>query len=390
MTSQIPRRTLLRSALVAGAAGTVGAAAGPVWAGQPAPARCSALSVRSGKLFMSTNGINGNQVQVYQRQDEGAASLLFSVPTGGLGTGAGLASQGAVVLSTSGRYLFVVNAGSNTLSTFRLRNGGLELVSTVDTGGPSPSSVTESHGLVYVMNRGAGGTGLDSSITGFRNHKGVLTPIAGSTRSLDLSGGPVLGQVGLDGDGSVIVVTDRNNTVYSWPVMPDGTPGPVTATPSPGGVPFGFAFTRRDVLVVSEAAGTATSGGSTVSSYVLKGKATVPALVTAALPTTQGAACWVVVTPDGRYAFSANAASSSISSFRVERGGALTLLAGVAASMPGAGALDMAISPDGSQLNIFGSGTPQRIFTYGLEEGVLTLLGSTIGPVLGSAGLAAN
>lgn len=387
MTSPIQRRNLLRSALLAGAAGTLG---GPVLAGPQASTTCGGTTVRSGKLFMSTNGLNGNEVQVYQRQDDGPASLLFSVPTGGLGSGAGLASQGAVALSTHGRYLFVVNAASSTLSTFRLRSGGLELRSVVPTGGPSPSSVTECHGLVYVMNRGAAGTGLDSSITGFRNDQGVLSPIAGSTRSLGLTGGPVLGQVGLGVDGSVIVVTDRNNTVYSWPVLADGTPGPLTATPSPGGVPFGFAFTRRDVLVVSEAAGTATSGGSTCSSYVFKGKSTVPALVSAAVPTTQGAACWVVVSPDGRYAFSANAASSSISSFQVERGGALTLLAGQAAVMPGAGALDMAISPDGSQLNIFASGTPQRIFTYALEQGVLTLLGSTTGPIAGSAGLAAN
>ncbi len=157
-------------------------------------------------------------------------------------------------------------------------------------------------------------------------------------------------------------------------------------TASPGGVPFGFALTRRDVLVVSEAAGSATSGGSTVSSYGFNNRQQ-PKLISAAVPTTQGAACWIAVaaTP-----FSANAASSSISSFEIERSSALTLLAAQAAVMAGAGALDMAVSPDGSQLHIHGQSVPQGIFTYEIDEGALTLVGNSPGPVAGAAGLAAN
>jgi 6-phosphogluconolactonase (cycloisomerase 2 family) len=240
------------------------------------------------------------------------------------------------------------------------------------------------------MNRGLNGTGIGSGIAGFRNMKGVLAPIPSSSRTLGLTGGPVLGQVGLGLDGGVIVVTDRNNSVYSWPVKKDGTPGPLTTTPSPGAVPFGFAFTRRDVMIVSEAGGTATSGGSTVSSYGFNPKTIAPVVVSAAVPTTQGAACWIAVTPDGRYAFSANAASSTVSSFSVARGGALTLLNAQAALMAGAGALDMAVSPDGGQLHVFGSRAPQSIFTYAIDDGALTLLGTSVGPVSGAAGLAAN
>ena len=386
MSSNIHRRSLLRTSLLAGTTGILGAPAG---ASAASTQQCR-VRLRSGKLFMSTNGVSGNEIQVYDRLDDGPVGLLFSVPTAGVGTGAGLASQGAVTLSEDGRYLFVVNAGSNTLTTFWVGNGGLELRSTVPTGGPTPSSVTESRGLVYVMNRGLDGTGIGSGITGFRNVKGVLLPIANSSRTLGLTGGPVLGQIGLGVDGGVIVVTDRNNTLYSWPVQKDGTPGPLTRTPSPGAVPFGFAFTRRDVLVVSEAGGSATSGGSTCSSYTFNPRTFAPVVVSGAVPTTQGAACWVAVTPDGHYAFSANAASSSVSSFSIARGGVLTLLNAQAALMAGAGALDMAVSPDGSQLHVFGSRTPQSIFSYAIDDGALTLLGSSVGPVSGAAGLAAN
>jgi hypothetical protein len=386
MNHKIDRRSLLRSSLLAGTASVLG----PGAVASAKPAQDCRIRVRSGKLFMSTNSVSGNEVQVYDRLDDGPAALLFSVPVPGVGTGAGLASQGAVTLSEDGRYLFVVNAGSNTLSTFSIGNEGLELRSTVGTGGPSPSSVTENNGLVYVMNRGSNNSGLGAGIAGFRNVKGVLAPIANSIRALGLSGGPVLGQIGLGLDGGVIVVTDRNNTVYSWPVQRNGTPGPLTRTPSPGATPFGFAFTRRDVMIVSEAGGTATSGGSTVSSYVFNPRTATPVIVSAAVPTTQGAACWIVVTPDGRHAFSANAASSSVSSFGIARDGALSLINGQAALMAGAGALDMAVAPDGSQLYVFGSRTPQSLYTFAVDDGALTLLGIAPGPVASSAGLAAN
>lgn len=388
MKLNVNRRTLLRSSLLAGTAGVFGAPA--VVSASPSRQRCDDVTVRRGKLFMSTNSVSGNEVQVYDRLDNGPVGLLFSVPTGGVGTGAALASQGAVTLSEDGHYLFVVNAGSNTLTTFSVGKEGLELRSTVATGGPTPTSVTESRGLVYVMNHGLNGTGIDGGITGFRNVKGVLRPIANSSRNLGLTGGPVLGQVALGLDGGVIVVTDRNNTVYSWPVRGDGTPGTLVRTSSPGAVPFGFAFTRRDVMIVSEAGGSATSGGSTCSSYVFDPRTLAPVLVSGAVPTTQGAACWIAITPDGRHAFSANAASSTVSSFNIGRGGAMTLMNAQAAVMAGAGALDMAISPDGNQLHVFGSRTPQSLFTYSIDDGVLTLLGTSVGPVAGAAGLAAN
>jgi hypothetical protein len=57
-----------------------------------------------------------------------------------------------------------VNALSNSVSTFAVRRSGLELRSTVDSGGLRPISVTEHEGVVYVLNaEGAG------NVTGFRN-----------------------------------------------------------------------------------------------------------------------------------------------------------------------------------------------------------------------------
>jgi 6-phosphogluconolactonase (cycloisomerase 2 family) len=99
-------------------------------------------------------------------------------------------------------------------------------------------------------------------------------------------------------------------------------------TASSGAVPFGFAFGRRGELIVSEA------GLSTVSSYRV-GFGGGLAAITPSLTVGQGAACWVAVSPDGRYAYTGNA-SGSISGFAVGRDGTLTALDadGVTAAAP--------------------------------------------------------
>lgn len=340
-----------------------------------------AANYRNGKMFISTNAPSGNEVLVYQRAGAAPATLLARVPTQGRGTGAGLGSQGAVTLSRDGRYLFVVNAASNNVSTFAVKPRGLVLTSIVDTGGLTPTSVTENDGLVYVLN--AGGTG---EVVGMRNRGGTLTPIANAVGTLSAATGTAPGQVGLNEDGDVLVVTERGTQrITSFRVKRDGTLADKTVSVSSGQTPFGFAFTTRDVLIVSEA----TRSG--VSSYRFAERSALPQLVTASLPNGQGAACWIAVTPNGKFAFSANAATSSVSSFSVARDGQLSLMAGAAAiTGPNAGALDMAVSPNGKQLNVFASRGLQ-IMSYRIApDGALSLQGAVGGMPAGSAGLAAN
>jgi 6-phosphogluconolactonase (cycloisomerase 2 family) len=97
-----------------------------------------------------------------------------------------------------------------------------------------------------------------------------------------------------------------------------GRPGEPVVTNSNGAVPFGFGITRQGTIVVSEAA------ASSVSSYQLTEGGAL-STVTASLPVGQGAACWVAVSPDGRFAYTGNA-SGSISGFSIGRDGALTAL----------------------------------------------------------------
>jgi 6-phosphogluconolactonase len=347
----------------------------------PAFAHDGFHGLRSGKVFTSTNSPSGNELLVYSPTKAGGLDLVARIGTNGQGTGAGLGSQGAVTLSGDGHHVFVVNARSNTVSTFTIHGDSMSLSSVVDSGGTQPVSVTENDGIVYVLN--AGGAG---NVAGFRNVRGELVPLHHGTRGLSASGGTNPAQVGFGADGEVLVVTEKaTNRITSYPVQRDGSLGSMVVSASSGTTPFGFAFDRRDHLIVSEAV------GSAASSYRFDERSATPTLLSASVPNTQAAACWVAVTPNGRLAFTANAGTSSISSYRIARSGRIELDQAAAASTgANAGATDMAVSSNGHQLYALAPRSLQIVsFEIGYD-GSLMPMGAATGLPAGSVGLAAN
>jgi len=340
---------------------------------------------RAGRVFTSTNAVAGNELLVYAAPRDGALTLQARLATQGQGTGTGLGNQGAVTLGGNGRFLFVVNALSNSVSTFAILRHGLELRSTVDSGGQRPISVTEHNGVVYVLNaEGAG------NVTGFRNVAGMLHPLSGSTQPLSAAGGTGPAQVGFSPDGDVLLVTEKaTNKLASYRVRRDGRIDAPVVTASAGATPFGFAFDRRGHALVSEAFGGA-ANASAVSSYGFEDWAPAkPMLISASVGTTQTAACWVVVTPDGRHAYVTNTGSGTVSSYSVQKSGQLALAQGIAATS-GAGPIDAAISADGRGLFVLNAGS-NSITSFAIaRDGSLTATGSVTGLPTGSNGLAAN
>ncbi|HSI61258.1 MAG TPA: beta-propeller fold lactonase family protein, partial [Ideonella sp.] len=369
--------------LIAAAAAAASAAV-PAWARQGSDPLASQAA---GHVYTSTNSPTGNELLVYTPQADGSLALTQRVSTQGLGTGAGLGSQGAVTLSTDRRHLFVVNAASNTVATLSLKGGQAVLKTVVASGGMMPTSVAEHDGLVYVMNASG-----DGNVAGFRNHQGELRPLADGLRGLSAAGGTGPGQVGFDPSGDVLVVTERtSNRLSSWQVRHNGSLGNIVVTPSSGTTPFGFAFDLRDHLVVSEAfAGAA--GASAASSYRLAPHpAATPTLLSASVPTTQTSACWLVIAPNGRHAYTANAGSSTISSFRVKRSGRLELAQAVAGNNGvDAGATDLAMTDDGRRLYALASRSLQIVAYRPDGDGGLEMLGAATGLPLGSVGIAAD
>lgn len=330
-----------------------------------------------GAVYTLMNLTTGNAVAVFTRAKDGTLTTAGTVATGGTGTGAGLGSQGAVVLSDGGHWLYAVNAGSNDVSMFRV-DRGLTLTSRFASGGSMPISVTVHDHVLYVLN--AGGAG---NITGFvLDERGGARPLAGSTRALSgpaSTVGPA--QVAFSYDGRFLVVTEKNtNLVDVYPVDAHGTAGTLTSHPSAGITPFGFSFGGDHELFVSEANGTA-------SSYRLDHGSLQT--VSGAVATHHAAPCWLVVAHDGRLAYTANAHDGTISGFIVGSHGSLTLLdASGTTATPGAGNLDLAFDHSGKFLYQLRSSGP--ITGYRLErDGHLTQLG-VAGNMPGAvAGLAA-
>ena len=340
-----------------------------------------AMANGGGHVYALSNSPAGNSILVYDRAADGSLTAAGTVASGGVGTGGGLGSQGAVILSRNGKWLFAVNPGSNSISSFRVRAHGVELVDTEPSGGTLPTSVTYHDGIVYALNAGA-----PNSISGFAvENGGELTPIFGSIRPLSgVQTSPA--QVEFTPDGDVLVVTERaTNLITTYAVGVGGVAGPPASYASGGATPFGFAFTKRGTLVVSDAA-----GASGASSYSVDAGGTVSA-ITALLPTGQRAACWAVVTNNGRFAYVTNAQTSNISGFAVSKLGALSLLQpdGISATTSG-GPTDAAFSRNDAYLYVrIGSRNAIDAFALG-NDGSLSSLPAIVGLPAGAAGLAAE
>jgi 6-phosphogluconolactonase (cycloisomerase 2 family) len=308
---------------------------------------------RAEQALTLSNESSGNEVLVFAASGK-TLTAVGHVATGGAGSGAGLGSQGALALSGDGRWLLAVNAGSNDVSLLRVTSQGLYLADIEPSGGTGPVSVTESKGLVYVLNAGA-----TQNISGFSITNSGLLPLPDSTRPLSASASVGAAEVAFSPDGNVLVVTEKGtNSIDTYVVRRDGTPTAATTTASTGVTPYGFAFDALGALVVSDAAGGATGAGA-LTSYTLDGHA-APAVVTGPVNNGQAAPCWVAITPDNAFAYTTNTASGTISGYTIGAGGALALFSdggSTASTGEGSKPADVTIDRNGKVLYSLEGGT---------------------------------
>jgi 6-phosphogluconolactonase len=286
-----------------------------------------------------------------------------------------------VIVSDDQRWLFAVNAGSNSISSFRIRPGQrLELVDTVPSGGSMPTSVTFRKELLYVLN-----AGVPNNLTGFTvAADGTLTPLPDSTRPLSAEATSPA-QVGFDDDGTTVIVTERaTDLVDTYTVGRDGRLTGPFVHPSAGPTPFGFAVDKRNTLFVSEAG---TGGGA--SSYRIGADGSLTP-VSSMVMTGQRAACWAVVTGNGRYGYVTNAGTGNISGFRIGQDGSAALLnADGVTAVTGGNPTDVGVSNDSRFLYALVNAT-NSIAVLAIEaDGSLTPRASLTGNPAGLAGLAA-
>ncbi len=338
-----------------------------------------------GAVFTLSNSAAGNAVIAFARGADGTLTPAGTFATQGNGTGAGLGSQGAVALSGDGQFLFAVNAASNTITSFAVDGTSLTRVSTVASGGTLPISLTTHGNLVYVLN--AGGT---ENITGFSvAQNGRLTMLPGSSRPLSGTGvGPA--EVGFDPSGSRLVVTEKNtNRIDVFAVGSGGLASAAVVNASAGQTPFGFAFNQQGVLIVSEAFGGGVNA-SAVSSYTLGSNGTL-AVVSASVPTTETAACWVAVTNNGKFAYAANTGSASVTGYRVDQASLTILNPDGKTGNTGTTTIDVALSRNSQFLYALTAGSHGiSAFSVRQNDGSLTPASGASGLPVGTVGLAAN
>jgi 6-phosphogluconolactonase (cycloisomerase 2 family) len=349
-----------------------------------------------GNVYVLTNDPAGNQVVAYDRSSDGSLTLLGKFNTGGLGSGVGLTvppdplgSQNALLLSPDGRWLFAVNAGSNEISSLQVTSDGLHPVDTVSSNGDYPVSLTLYNNYLFVLNAGG-----DGNISGFKvDSHGHLTPISGSTRSLNAAT-PAMGaqpnileapaQVGFSPDGKWLIVTDKGGVsgtgkIDLFRVNSKGLPSSnfeTTTTAHP--VPFGFIFDQFGHLLVVDA------GASSVSAYSIQSDGDLTTL--SAVVTGQAATCWIAASASGDI-YTDNTGGNSISAIDSASNGQLEVLnGGGPAALTGAGTLplDVGISIDGRFLYSLEVGVGKvGIFQIG-SDGGLSPLGQAEGFAAGS------
>ena len=363
------------------------------------PATASAsihASPMVGHVYVNDNTTGTNTIGAFDRHADGTLTPETGSPfaAGGAGTGAGLASQGAVQISPDGRFLIAVDAGSDQISVLRIRhNGSLRLVhhGVVSSGGVLPVSLTIHRDLLYAANAGAGG----SNYTGFRlRPNGRLEPITGSTVTLPDSAQP--GDVLFNGDGTKLAGTRVGTSqIDSFTVGSGGrlTAAPGSPFPAQGLGPFGSEFrpTDPDQLFVSNAHNGGTSG--TVSAFSDSANGALSSIGSSPFADLQTAPCWVEISHDGQYLFTVNTGSGTISRYSIAPGGALTLLGStLVGATGGVGAVDARLSPGGRTLFVDESRIG-AVGAFAVHGGNLTELASSPTPLpagAAPAGIAVN
>lgn len=379
---------------------------------------------RVGAVYTQTNSPAGNAVVVFDRFANGILRKRATVSTGGRGStqsvGCGpncpiLDSQNAVVVSDNGRWVFAVNAGSDTVTSFRVTRTGLARVSHVSSGGDMPESLATHGNLLYVLNVATqNANGTTGNVYGYRvAANGRLSPV-GSSRTLANAAPPDRSAdprgIEFNPTGRVLVATELAGgfmgpgppgRIDTFVIGSNGRAGPAVSHPSSSPFPFGFAFDNRGYLVVSNIVNpmNPTQIGS-VSTYRVSNAGGVTPIDTK--PSGGILPCWVVVTNDNRYAYIVNTGAghpAPVTRFRLANNGRLTALSPAAPSLQGEFArTDAALSRDSRYLYVLapsvGPGAPSHIDAYQRRaNGTLRLIqrtaaGANLG--VGASGLAAR
>jgi 6-phosphogluconolactonase len=301
-----------------------------------APTAATATTPVIGHVYVNDNTAGTNTVGAFDQHSDGSLTPMAGSPfsAGGAGTGTIVGSQGSIQTTADGNWVLAVDAGSNQISVLAVgANGALAPApgSPVSSGGIEPVSIAVHGDLVYVANEGNGTSG--SNYTGFTlATDGRLTPLSDSTVPLPPTALP--GDILFNGTGKNLIGIEVGTTdpstflIDSFIVGADGRLTAAAGSPFPAEAagPFGSSFSPTDPhhLYVSNAHG-GTDNGS-VSAFSVNPNAKLKSITGSPFADQQTAPCWVEISHDGRYLFTVNTGSTTISRYRILANGTLSLI----------------------------------------------------------------
>jgi len=378
-----------------------------------------------GAVYAMSNNFDAKSVVPYGRNEDGTLDLINEFRTKGRGAafdgGEGLdplISAYSLIATDDREHLIAVNAGSNSISVFRINNDfSLRLTDVRRVYGVGPNSIAYHNGLLYVSSidadgQFAGEPDQEGNLTGFRiNDSGRLQAIRSGVRLLENR--PSAVQFSPDGRflivssinaGSIALASDSQDDIVVYEVRRDGSLSrqPVSAaTSTPRGndenrnlaSAIGFEIVQengKQFVVVTEAREFQADGtppalpalqtGSVSTWELTRFGDLIPVELDVMTGTSQfdgeRTACWIEFSHDESVFWVSNALEATISSFSFENG-EIELLDRVAAAGnrpsdadpfgTSDGWVDLWISDDGKYLyQLFGlAGT---IGVYGVGE----------------------
>lgn len=334
---------------------------------------------RKNIVYVMSNETSHNKILSYRQRTNGKLEFIAATSTGGSGAGASIGSQGSVVLSKYGKWLYTVNAGDNTISVFRVSNeGNLLLYQNINSGGKMPVSLDVYEKLLYVVNGGG-------NICGFKiQDDGMLQKIEASGKPLSkMVAGPA--QISFRPGGKVLAVTEKmTNSITTYALNDMGVAGDPQTTDANAETPFGYAFAFHNKMIVTDAFG-GRPGESQVTSYEVGNDGSVTFI--SRLPVFQAAACWIALSKNNKYGLLTNTASNSISSIKIDPSGELHLIDSVAAKTASS-PIDIGIDQDGGYVYAI-SQMSQMISQFRItQDGKLKPIGDVPGLTPFASGIA--
>jgi hypothetical protein len=285
-------------------------------------------------VYVETNNpAAGQNAVLAYRRNPGTGSLqpIGTFPTGGTGQvnlpkviGPDDSSQ-EVVATPDGRFLFAVNQGSHSVTEFRIRrDGGLDQVGTFDSGGVQPDSLGVSGDRLYVSNRGDSAVGhpgtVAPNITGFAiGADGALAPIPGATITFPKDTSPSQNLIARDGRflfADIFAVpgsaAPQGNTFAPFRIQPNGTlqlaPGGNVGAPVSPPLLLG-----ADVHPTLNIVYAGLTGADEIGVFTFDETGRLSFV--GAAPDLGVASCWIAVSANGQYLYSADTGSNSVSVF---------------------------------------------------------------------------